>query len=107
MNGPSLDLFEDSVRAGGTIIVNSSLVHRKVRRSDVKVISLAASDEAAGAGFPRGANVILLTACLLDSQIIPIETLSTVIPLSLAKPEQNAPNQHMIEIGTRLYAGAE
>ena len=104
MNGPSLDTFEDSVKPRGTIIVNSSLVERKIRRTDVRALYIPATDEAAGAHFVKGANVILLTAYLLDAGIISIETLSETIPLSLTKREYNVPNQHMIDIGKRLYA---
>lgn len=35
MNLPSLDRYEDSVVPGGTIYVDSTLIERKVRRSDV------------------------------------------------------------------------
>ena len=106
MNGPSLDSFEDSVKSGGTIVVNSSLVEREVRRTDIRALYIPATDEAAGAHFVKGANVILLTVYLLEAGIISIETLSETIPLSLTKREYNAPNQHMIDIGKRLYAAA-
>ena len=37
MNLPSLDKFENSVVPGGTILLDSSLIDRKVTRQDVKV----------------------------------------------------------------------
>ena len=39
MNEPSLDKFEDTVAPGGTIFVDSSLIPRKVKRTDVEVVS--------------------------------------------------------------------
>jgi 2-oxoglutarate ferredoxin oxidoreductase subunit gamma len=38
MNGSSLDKFTDMVVPGGTIIVNSGIVSKKVERTDVKAI---------------------------------------------------------------------
>ena len=43
MNLPSLDKFEDSVVPGGTILLDSSLIDRKVTRKDVKVCYVDAS----------------------------------------------------------------
>lgn len=40
MNGPSLDLFEDTVAPGGWIFVNSSIISREVRRKDVHVFKI-------------------------------------------------------------------
>ena len=37
MNLPSLDKYEDAVVPGGTIFVDSTLIERKVKRTDVKV----------------------------------------------------------------------
>ena len=44
LNLPSLDKFEDTVRPGGVIVINTSLINRKVKRTDVKVIEVAAND---------------------------------------------------------------
>ena len=37
MNNPSLDKYESTVKKGGTIIIDSSLIERKVKRDDVSV----------------------------------------------------------------------
>ena len=38
MNLPSLDKFEHTVKSGGLIVVNSSIIERKVERDDVRVV---------------------------------------------------------------------
>ena len=38
MNLPSLDKFEHTVKPGGLIVVNSSIIDRKVLRDDVRVV---------------------------------------------------------------------
>ncbi|CEP66178.1 Pyruvate-flavodoxin oxidoreductase, central domain [Moorella glycerini] len=64
MNGPSLDKFEGSVRPGGLIVANLSLINRKVKREDVKVIEVPANDVAVELGNFRVANMVALGALL-------------------------------------------
>ena len=60
MNLPSLDKYEPNVIEGGTIFVDSTLIERKVARTDVNVIYVPASQLASDNGFPTLANMILL-----------------------------------------------
>ena len=60
MNLPSLDKFEKTVKAGGTIILDSSLIERKVVREDVTAIYIPATRLAQENGFPTLANMIIV-----------------------------------------------
>lgn len=60
MNLPSLDKFEDSVVPGGMIFVDSSLVERAVKRTDVTVYPIPATRLASDNGFPTLANMIIM-----------------------------------------------
>ena len=60
MNTPSLAKFEDAVVPGGTIIVNSSLIDKKVTRTDVKVYYVPANERAQELGTARAANIYIL-----------------------------------------------
>jgi len=60
MNLPSLEKFENDVVPGGIIIVDSSIITKKVSRSDVKVIYLPASEIAEKAGIKGAANMVIL-----------------------------------------------
>lgn len=60
MNLPSLDKYEDSVVPGGTIFVDSSLIDRKVRRTDVTVHYIPATQLASDNGIPTLANMIIM-----------------------------------------------
>ena len=53
MNLPSLDKFESEVKPGGKILVNSSLIERKVERKDVDVYYIPANDIALELGNPK------------------------------------------------------
>ncbi len=60
MNLPSLDKYEDTVVPGGTIYVDSTLVERKVRREDVKVVYIPATKMASDNKTPTLANMIIM-----------------------------------------------
>ena len=66
MNLPSLDKFENAVKAGGTIFVDSSLISRKIGRKDVKAVYLPASRIAQDSGFPKLANMVMTGRVLKD-----------------------------------------
>lgn len=60
MNLPSLDKFEQTVRPGGIILVDSTLIERKVNRTDVDAYYVPATQMATDAGSPTLANMILV-----------------------------------------------
>ena len=64
MNLPSLDKFEASVAPGGHIFVESSLISRKVERTDVTVHYLPATKMAEEQSLPGLANMIMAGAVL-------------------------------------------
>ena len=70
MNLPSLDKFEKSVRPGGQIFVDSSLVDRKVERSDVQAYYVPATTLAREMGYPTLANMILLGKMMKECDAI-------------------------------------
>ena len=59
MNLPSLNRYEQAVQPGGTIFVDSTLVERKVERSDVKAIYVPATRLAVENDMTTLANMIL------------------------------------------------
>jgi 2-oxoisovalerate ferredoxin oxidoreductase beta subunit len=102
-NGPSLDLFEDTVQPGGLIIVNESIISRKVRRNDVTALYVPASDLAKKEGFIAGANSAMLTAYILFLKIISLETFRSLIPLAIKKKQLADLNLKIVENTERLY----
>ena len=60
MNLPSLDKYENTVAKGGIIIMDSSLIERKVMRDDVTVYAVPATKLASDNGMPTLANMILV-----------------------------------------------
>ena len=66
MNLPSLNRYEQAVQPGGTIFVDSSLVERKVERSDVKAIYVPATRLAVENDMTTLANMILTGKILAE-----------------------------------------
>ncbi len=66
MNLPSLDKYEDSVASGGTIFVDSALIERKVKRTDVNVYYIPATKLASDNGMPTLANMIIVGKILKE-----------------------------------------
>ncbi len=67
MNLPSLDLYEPRVKSGGIIFVDSSLVERKIERTDVKVFYIPATKLASDNNMPKLANMILMGKILKET----------------------------------------
>ena len=60
MNLPSLDKFIDTVVPGGTVIVDSSMIDKKVERTDVNVYYVPATELAEANGLKGLANMVLI-----------------------------------------------
>ena len=74
MNLPALDKFENSIVEDGVLIINSSLVGRKVSRDDVRAYYINATDIANELGNSRVANMVLLGAYLEVTKTVGIDS---------------------------------
>ncbi len=99
MNAPSLDAFEDTVVPGGLIIVNSSLVSRKVKRTDVKTYYIPATELANEVGLTATAATIILAVFAKLSGIISVDVLKDILPKSIKNPKFIDINMKAIEAG--------
>ena len=77
MNTPSLDKLEDSVQPGGKIFVDSSLIARSVRRTDVQAYYIPATQMAKDMGAPGLANMILLGLLVRETGCVSQDGLDT------------------------------
>ena len=101
MNLPSLDKFVDAVVPGGTIIIDSSLIDKKVERKDVKVIYLPASQLAEEAGVKGAANMIIVGRLFKELNFCTKENLDKGLQKSIPpkKIDLLDKNRKMIQIG--------
>jgi len=66
MNLPSLDKFESKVKSGGKIFVDSTMVERKVKRSDVEAFYIPSSAISQEMGNVALSNIVLLGKVLKE-----------------------------------------
>ena len=85
MNGPSLDKFEMSVKPGGTLVINSSIIERKSVREDVTVVYCDAMGIAEQVKNPKGANVAILGAMLAKEPIVGLDKMEEAIKIELGE----------------------
>ena len=78
MNLPSLDKYENEVVPGGKIFVDSTLIERKVLRTDVDVFYVPATGMAAEKKIPTLANMII-TGKMLKEIGISLDNIDVVL----------------------------
>ena len=101
MNEPSLDKFEDAVAPGGTVFVDSSLIARKVKRTDVSVVYIPATQMAKDMNALSLANMIILGAIVEKLNIVKWDTMIEALKhtISARKAALLDLNLKAIEVG--------
>lgn len=79
MNRAALLKFEETTAPGGTVFVNSSIVHDKIQRSDVKAVYVPCDDIAEELGNDRVANMVMLGAYVAATGVLKVETIEHMI----------------------------
>ena len=80
MNLPSLDKFEKTLKEGGLIVVNKSLVNRDVHRGDVDKLIIPATEIATELGNVRAANIVIFGAYIEKKKLVSFDTLIGLLP---------------------------
>ena len=101
MNLPSLDKYEDSTIENGHIFVDSSLISREVKRTDVNVHYIPATKMASDEGLTGLANMILVGYIIKKTGVISIENLEAGLKkvVSARKQDLFDLNKKAIELG--------
>ena len=104
MNRPSLDKFEDTVKAGGTILYDKSLIDRDVKRDDVKIAGVDATAIATADGKASMANMIMLGALIKATGIFTLEEIRAGVEKTVPPSKQHLVdvNMAMIEKGYNI-----
>lgn len=89
MNLPSLDKFENDVVPGGQIYVDSTLIERKVTRTDVDVFYIPATKMASDAGFRTLANMIIMGNLIKNCDDIPHENIDKAMAKVVSAKHQD------------------
>ena len=102
MNRPSLEKFAPTVKSGGTIFINSSIIPIDAGRDDVDVVKVPIIEIARELGNVRTANIIALAAFVSRSQVVDFELLRESVKAKFANKEKLIPiNMKALEEGQK------
>jgi len=105
MNGPSLEKFAPTVKPGGVIFINGSLISGTSGRTDVDELRVPVTEVAKDLGNVKVANLVALSAFVARSQIVPMEQLREAVRHEFAsKPEFIELNMAAIDKGQKAAA---
>jgi 2-oxoglutarate ferredoxin oxidoreductase subunit gamma len=102
MNGPSLEKFSPTVKPGGIIFVNSSLIAFGSNRDDVDELRVEVVDIAKSLGSVKAANIVALAAFVTRSNIVPMQTLKNCVKEEFSKKPKLIPlNMDAVDAGQK------
>lgn len=79
MNAPSLLKFQSTVKPGGVILVNSSIVKELPTRIDIKAYAIPCAEIAAEIGNAKVANMVMLGAYIEATKVVSPETIHVML----------------------------
>lgn len=85
MNGPSLNKFLPTLKPGGNLFINSTIVDDKITRDDVNVIKAPVTEISLELGNPKVLNVIMLGVYIGYTQVLSPEVVEQTILEKLGK----------------------
>lgn len=80
MNTPAIDKFEERLKPGGLLLVNSSIVpDDREYRKDITVVKVPATDIATESRNTKGINLVMLGALAAHSDLFTVEYMEQAI----------------------------
>ena len=103
LNNPSLEKFEPLLAPNGVLVINSSIVTAKPKRSDIKVVCVPATDLVAQLGVEKSMNIIMLGAFVQATGIVSEATMLQAFEKRFAaRPHTIANNIKAFQLGASL-----
>ncbi|MFZ5646653.1 MAG: 2-oxoacid:acceptor oxidoreductase family protein [Bacillota bacterium] len=101
-NRPSLVKFEPRVKAGGLLLINSSIIKAHHQRADLVSYRVPADEIARRMGLSKAANVVMLGSYLAVSRVVSVEAVKTALGQYLG-----AKKQHLVEVNLKALAAGQ
>ncbi|HCC49314.1 MAG TPA: 2-oxoacid:ferredoxin oxidoreductase subunit gamma [Elusimicrobia bacterium] len=104
LNEPSLAKFEPTVKPGGLLIINSSLVNSRATRTDIKVMYVPCNEIAGEIGNPKAMNMVALGAFAAATGAMTIDAIARAMPkvYKKLKPEVIELNVKALKRGSEI-----
>lgn len=80
---PSMEIYHSSVKSGGLLVYNSSIIKECPARDDVVRVPVPANQMAIELGNLQGSNLVLLGAYLRASDVLPLEDVEKTLEFSM------------------------
>ncbi|MFH1234585.1 MAG: 2-oxoacid:acceptor oxidoreductase family protein [Candidatus Diapherotrites archaeon] len=94
MNKPSLEAFEPLLKKGGLLVMNSSLIDVKPKRSDINVFAVPANDIAEkDVGSAKAANIVMLGAYAALSGAVSMDSVKKALEGEMRAKSRNSCQQ--------------
>ena len=108
MNGPSLQRFLPTLKEGGNLFINSSIVEAPKNRPDVKIIEAPVTELSLSMGNSKVLNVIMLGVYVGYTGVVPPSVVWESIEAKMKKkPELLALNKEAFEKGLAIGKEAQ
>jgi 2-oxoglutarate ferredoxin oxidoreductase subunit gamma len=108
MNHPSLAKFESSIKEGGLVFINSSLIDVSTEREDITPVSVPAGALARELVSDRQANMIMMGAVMAKTGLLSLEETQLGMKAALkGKEKLFQANMVAIERGTQYVRGLD
>ena len=108
MNGPSLNKFIGTLKPGGRLFINSSIVNGEIERDDVEIIKAPVTELALEMGNAKVLNVIMLGVYVGYTEVIAPEIVWKTVEHKLGKKPKLLPlNQAAFEKGLEIGRAAK
>ncbi len=103
MNEPSLHKFLPTLKSGGTLFVNSTIVKAPIERDDIKVVEAPVTQMSLDIENPRAINVIMLGVYVGATDAVPVEVIEKGIEHKFEKkPKLIQPNIDAFRMGLEI-----
>lgn len=103
MNGPSLAKFIGTLKTGGNLFINSSIVSDEIERNDIKLIKAPVTEMALEMGNAKVLNVIMLGVYVGYTNVVSPEVVWDTIEHKLGKKPKLLPlNKEAFEKGLEI-----
>jgi 2-oxoglutarate ferredoxin oxidoreductase subunit gamma len=83
MNLPSLGKYESTIRPGGVVVINSSVIPREAARDDVQSIMIPGNEIAEELGDRRMTNMVLVGGLLANLPVLSLEAVGRALEAHL------------------------
>ena len=102
MNRPSLEKFASTVKSGGVIFINSSIIPIDAGREDVDVLKVPIIEIAKDLGNVKAANIVAMNELVSRSNVLDLKKKKKAVKDKFAQKEKLIPlNMKALEAGQK------